>query len=310
MYLQIGSRAALYHGLPLPHPSGLPLTREPMDYDYICTLDEVEKFVRLIRPEKVQVLSEKKVVLFKQHEGREWPYELEIAYPGSTGHDLLDWYSKWNVVAPPVILLLLKESHKYLKNSPHFEKTRNDILTWRSLGLNPTPDMLDWLKRREAETYSYKHPNLNQGKMGFFSGDGVTYHYDHDWIHEIVAMICAGDCSGPAYLSYQKDGSEVLCDKKKWLALPEEMRLRGVTEEAMVLALERCLIPAEKKNVGQSSYLPYEDLKMAEWAFKFALQKVCTSITSGWFREYAWENYDAVLEKYPRDYAKQFSVYV
>jgi len=25
---------------------------------------------------------------------------------------------------------------------------------------------------------------------------------------------------------------------------------------------------------------------------------VCTSITSGWFREYAWENYDRVLDLY------------
>jgi hypothetical protein len=29
-----------------------------------------------------------------------------------------------------------------------------------------------------------------------------------------------------------------------------------------------------------------------------ALDKVCTSITSGWFREFAWQNYDEVVKIY------------
>ena len=41
-----------------------------------------------------------------------------------------------------------------------------------------------------------------------------------------------------------------------------------------------------------------------------ALMKVCTSITSGWFREYAWENYDKVLDLYNElgedDYVQRF----
>lgn len=43
-----------------------------------------------------------------------------------------------------------------------------------------------------------------------------------------------------------------------------------------------------------------------------ALEKVCTSISSGWWREYAWEHYDAVIgfwksigvDKYVNDYNK------
>jgi hypothetical protein len=34
--------------------------------------------------------------------------------------------------------------------------------------------------------------------------------------------------------------------------------------------------------------------------------KVCTSITSGWFREYAWENYHRVLQMYSDDFVVQF----
>ena len=41
-----------------------------------------------------------------------------------------------------------------------------------------------------------------------------------------------------------------------------------------------------------------------------ALEKVCTSITSGWFREYAWENYHRVVHMYKtlgvNDYIDRF----
>lgn len=41
-----------------------------------------------------------------------------------------------------------------------------------------------------------------------------------------------------------------------------------------------------------------------------ALEKVCTSITSGWFREYAYENYYEVVAMYHKlgknDYIKRF----
>ena len=49
----------------------------------------------------------------------------------------------------------------------------------------------------------------------------------------------------------------------------------------MVLALERHQIPNDFRPHPKKS-------------FDMALMKVCTSITSGWFREWAWENYDQV----------------
>ena len=38
-----------------------------------------------------------------------------------------------------------------------------------------------------------------------------------------------------------------------------------------------------------------------------ALEKVCTSITSGWFREFAWENFDVVTNLYNDDYITKFT---
>jgi hypothetical protein len=51
------------------------------------------------------------------------------------------------------------------------------------------------------------------------------------------------------------------------------------------LALERSLVPFDWRS-GE------------DYAFKKALEKVCTSITSGFFREYAWEHYAAVINLY------------
>ncbi len=70
-------------------------------------------------------------------------------------------------------------------------------------------------------------------------------------------------------------------------------RLYGVLEEAYVLALERSQIPFAGKVTPRQS-------------FDIAIEKVCTSITSGWFREFAWENYDKVVELYRDDYVEKF----
>lgn len=76
-----------------------------------------------------------------------------------------------------------------------------------------------------------------------------------------------------------------MTSKELFFAASERVRLCGVYEETCVLALER-------------SQIPYDFKPDARWSFEMALMKVCTSITSGWFREYAWENYDKVLDLY------------
>lgn len=217
-------------------------------------------------------------------------YEFEIAHPDSTAESLLGELFGWEfderpevvelVAAPLDVAYTLKMSHRYLRNSPHFLKTMKDIRRMRKLGAKIPAGLEDWFKQREDATYYYNHPNLSQDKAGFFSGDGVDYVYDHDSIHETQAIF-----DRPAYTMYAEDGEEVKSSKEKFFALPEEIRLAGVYEEACVLALERHQIP-NKFRPDQTS------------SFKIALEKVCTSITSGWFREYAWENYDKVMEIY------------
>lgn len=197
-------------------------------------------------------------------------------------------------IAPVEILYLLKMAHRFKKNTPFFLKTHNHINAIRAAFPNIDDDtntepLHAIFTQREKESYTYLHPKLNVTKKDFFNPDiGVDYVYDHDEIHKIVAR-----GNRPAYSYFIKDGEDVMCDKDKFFALPLETQLNAVFEESTVLALERSQIPFKGQIDPQQSFL-------------IALEKVCTSITSGWFRSFAWEHYKEVEQMYQPDYAEYF----
>jgi hypothetical protein len=273
------------------------------DFDLICTYEEFDRWAKnnASSLRECYPIDDGKKMIVKTESNI---FEFEIAWPGSSGEELLN-HSKnkvlhWNTAFTPLSkenvqiaslnsLFSLKMSHRFLRNSPHFLKTMRDIQLMKDHGATIPDDLKDWFKRREKETYWYKHPNLNQGKSGFFNpNEGVQYVYDHDSIHEAVAQL-----DKPAYEYYKGDDQEVLCDKNKFFSVDEAVRLYGVLEEAYVLAIER-------------SQVPFKGKVPPRWSFEKALEKVCTSITSGWFRAYAYDNYDKVLNLYNPDYANLF----
>lgn len=258
------------------------LGREAKDLDLLATLPEFQEYIGGELP----TLTDKNHAHYKGDR----IYDCELIWPDSDSLELAElilsdpatvydeevqaWVPSLN------ILYMLKMSHRYKKNSPHFLKTMLDIRLMRLAGAEIQEEHRAFYKRRMDATYWYAHPNLNTNKAEFFNPDDSFYIYDHDSIHETVAVL-----DTPAYTRYAVDGAEVLSDKQKFFAGPEADRLYGVYEEACVLALERSQIPR------QFQLDP-------DWSFKMALMKVCTSITSGWFREYAWENYERVLDIY------------
>jgi len=129
---------------------------------------------------------------------------------------------------------------------------------------------------------------LNVKKQDFFNKDDIDYVYDHDSIHWAIKHM-----NRPAYEFFKADAAEVMCSRDLFEAQPENVKLNAVLEEAYVLALER-------------SQIPFQGEITPERSFKVALMKVCTSITSGWFREFAWENYYQVLARYSDDYVDRF----
>lgn len=255
--------------------------RPPKDIDAIADYESALKFLEAKECDVIYPAQEgKKLIGTNRNE----IIEIEIAWEGTTAVSFLDKIKMVGEIQPisgygsnvwvPSLdwLYTLKMSHRYLRNSPHFLKTRGDILAMRLMGAKIADD--NWYKDRMRETYWYELPNLDRDKSEFFVD---AYQYDHDSIHEAVAIY-----DRPAYTYYQHEGLKgVQCSKRMFFdEVSEDIRLAGVVEEATVLSLERSLIP-------------HPGVKTEQQAFDFALMKVCTSITSGWFREYAWENYGA-----------------
>lgn len=311
--LLVGSRALVANN---PELVGV---RPTVDWDFICTLDQ---FKAWHKANKVTLQFAVPTQGGKYYHARDkdgMNYEFELAWEGTTAKEMLDWNrsddgTKEQTVASNFDLFMLKMSHRYKRNSPHFLKTMSDIryLREKNSGLKNMmndfskwlPEDQDWFKRREAETYTYAHPKLDVTSKDFFTGDGVQYVYDHDSIHLAVALLSnaySDKIKHPAYTYYMKDGSEVMTSKEKFIMAPEHIRLYGVYEESCVLALERSQIPHGLGKEGGPS---------ARWSFEMALMKVCTSITSGYFRQYAWESYDKVMALYEElgedDYIKRF----
>jgi len=217
-------------------------------------------------------------------------YEFELTDYSKSAKIFVDLASKSTLVVDDMIvpelnlLFTLKCSHRFLKNSKHFDKTMLDYHYLKDFGCHIAHG--EFLRLREKETYAYKHPNLNKSKDQFFDKKEINYLYDHDSIHESVKI---GD--KPAYKYYQID--EVKCSKNLFDQLPHRIKINAVLEESYVLALERSQIPHGHKITAKQSFL-------------IALQKVCTSITSGWFREFAYDNYYNILERYDDEYVNKF----
>lgn len=283
--------------------------RKPADVDILGTYDEVtEYFDAITKKERVlaryPIDSGNKLILKTSNQ----IIEAEIAWP-DTNQEMLykivqddDNFTVcndlgnnmiYNFIVPNLnVLYMLKMSHRYKKNSPHFLKTMNDIHKMRALGACMESKYMSWYEWREKDTYNYKHPKLNVSKGEFFDNNmtGVYQVYDHDSVHIAIAHL-----DKPAYNYFKPDEAEVFCSKELFDSCDEKIKLYSVVEEAMVLAIERALVP-------------FPDGMNPDEAFKYALMKVCTSISSGWWREYAWEHYYEAVALYEqhKEYYERF----
>jgi len=292
----IGSQALLEYV-----PEGIKLRKTMLDIDYICSEREWSNVSYRSEAAGYTVSRTGNKGLIKK-DGHIIE-EYEIAQEGSSGYDILTWCYKHpeltrnqtsglGTCVSLNVLYMLKMSHRFKKNSPHFLKTMKDIHFMRSLGAEITGELVDIYNKRMKETYNYSHPKLNVSSGEFFSGDGVNYVYQHDDIHDAIALY-----DKPAFRYYMFEGAQVLTSMDKFFEVEEEYRLLGVYEEACVLALERSQIPNNFEIDPERSFM-------------IALMKICTSITSGRFRTYAWENYFKVVNLYhslgKTDYIERF----
>ena len=177
-------------------------------------------------------------------------------------------------------LAAIKRSHLAL--DWNFDKHMTQYVRYLKAHLNP--EDMDFVKRREKITLQkakQKDMKLNVDKQRFFD-DNIPKKFEHDYLHELVAFY-----DKPLYTRINADEQEVMCCKDKWACLSHQDKVRCVQEEAYVIALERWLIPQNFQGNYRGAY------------FK-AVQKVCTTLTSGWFRDFAIDNWEAICDNYDK----------
>lgn len=181
-------------------------------------------------------------------------------------------------------LMLIRRSHlhrpqKFQRNMWLFNQ-----VNWPMMKLELDDFDKEFLKTRTRltkEKFGDRVPSLNQTNEDFFD-DYVTKHFDHDYVHEYVAYY-----DKPLYTRLKYDYDLAKCEKKLWNKLTFEDKIKCVLEECYVIGLERFIVP---KLLNKQSHQPFR------FAVVSALNKVCTTLTSGWFRDFAIDNYMKILD--------------
>lgn len=191
-------------------------------------------------------------------------------------------------VAVPYLeyLYAIKRSHihrplNFAKHIIHLHKLK-PLVTFPLLN-----KCLDFLKERTRLTklrWPDRTPSLNKSNDEFFD-DYVKKEYVHDDIHKVVAF---GEI--PVYEKMKRDFTQAKCEKDMWNNLTYQDKVRCVQEEAMVIALERFVITGKLN---------------PKLAYYKAVEKICTTLTSGFFRAFAIDNWPEVVDNIP-DYVSIF----
>lgn len=246
------------------------------DTDIICYKDDIlvettgDEFIRtaFIDGRKYEfLLADNQESLQKILEMKEYLTSLEIYYILKSGHIHITGRSqdKWETNIHDYHIL-----RKILKAHPQTD--------WKAI-----EELVKLHRKTTNARIKQGTPRLKGVSKDEFFDDFVEKYIDHDRIHEEVAY-----GSAPAYTLMQKDQT-VECHKDLWEQMSFEDKLRCVAEETSVIAIERQVLPfMMKKKQWKPVYLSY----------KWALYRICTTLCSGWFRQFAIDNYYTVLNMF------------
>lgn len=180
----------------------------------------------------------------------------------------------------PVGLAIIKRSHLWrtIGFNKHIMHWHRHMKYWLWAGGKEAQVLLQERTAMTQAAYPQNGPNLMLSKSEFFD-DAVKKVYDHDYLHSLFA-----NYERPLYMELQKE-HEIMCYEELWNNLTWDKKLLCVQEEVNVLATERFLVPSNFEQNTKAAYLK-------------ALEKVCTTVTKGWFRDFAIDNYPAVISVY------------
>jgi hypothetical protein len=286
----IGSRA-LKHWYPTE-------VREPKDYDIVGTYQELCDYVHQnYKDIKSCQLSSEGKYFIRFYKGPSVEFEHTQHKNDSQNHLItlskrgapLIIFPERNLtvhVAFPFALLAVKKSHLSVPLKQWEKHILDYHLLKAKLSGQSIPAFFDTIySNRLQETQNRGHistAKLCMTNDEFFdkSEPLIKRYFVHDDIHNIVAYH-----NKPLFNRIKRDPRQASCDKGLFEALSYEDQLNAISEEAFVIALERKIIP----NIMNKQ--PFD----AHNALKYSLQRICTTLTSGWFREYAQEHYMELL---------------
>lgn len=172
-------------------------------------------------------------------------------------------------------------------------KWTHHMLQYQVLDHAFTASDLQFIERRKREIKGLLPDRVKTKSMSNedFFDDAVNRIFEHDEIHRIISAP-----NEPLYLKLKTDKSKAAYDDALWLGLANDERTQAVREECYVIALERFLIPYAL----QDRKYPYSH------AFSRSLEKACTTLDTGLFREYAIDNWQTIRVFDPQTFNKFF----
>jgi hypothetical protein len=293
--LVVGSKALNYH-----YPE---LKREVKDIDVIGTSSDIKYLINALNPEKIKE-TDSITTLFNIQRPNEFFNTNNVEILNADNSEALREYVKFDTqdgkignglrYASPEVLLSLKKSHIHFPIK--FEKHIQDYnFLLSKLGEDKLSQITKLnFKETEKRVGELKTPSLKKSTMNFFGqSDGyVKYFYIHDDIHRVMSHY-----DRPIYEDMQVDSTSAWCEKDMWNKFSFEKKAKCVLEEAYVIALERRIIPM-LNGCGT--------IVSSKKAFDWALMRICTNLCSGWFRQFATDNYTEIIKYYNPDYVKKF----
>lgn len=288
--LLIGSRAI---------DSILPFYRPCKDWDYLAYRDEIGRWIHLNKKniEYGRTAESGRYYRVKLIKGPSIEFQIVDRDRITSSNALMDEYEGalryllvGNIeasIAGLSTLAGLKWAH--LVRPIHWAKSIEDY-HWLKKYTEFEPDEIFQLRRKEFEERSPTKVNLSSSNDMFFSKSAgyVKRIYKHDDLHRAT---CYG--AQPIFERIKQNKDRAAVSKELFFQLSSSDRLNCVREECYAIALERKLIPSKFAVPSTEAY-------------SYALQKICTTLTTGWFRDFAIENYEEL--KVPNvDYVSLFN---
>lgn len=233
---------------------------------------------------KIKPTSDWDVISSVPIEGTEWHradfLNNEKFFDYASDH-VIDFNGHSMRVCNPIGLAIIKRSHlwrdlsfdkhitHYHKHMVHnFNSYDREVLTERIL-----------LTKKE---FPQGNPKLNQTVEDFFD-DTVKKKYNHDWLHTVVAFN-----DKPLYQMMQRDPEMAWCEKDMWENFTHLQKLQCVAEESYVIAVERFMVPNNWNFNPRFAYLK-------------SLNKVCTTLCSGFFRDFSIDFYPEIFNLFDQE---------